>query len=204
MKTLSKFLAAATIGACVLSGYPSAIHAKDVSNTEERAPFSSYPSPIQPKDMSSIENRVATLEKRLNLVELDEVVYGPITVHNIHLSNSKHFLMVPPGKTIECSFKYKLDSSQQEFLNVNHLLVGLKGVAGEVCATHLYGVWDSSGTAKFKIVAPLEEGDYDVRIAYLPGKTCEEALASWNVLKYEPGDSATIGILSVRRGPINF
>lgn len=180
MKTLSKLLAAAIIAACTLSTYPSVAYARDISN---------------------IEDRISILEKRLNLLELDEVVYSPITVNHIHLGHSKHFTVVQPGQTIDCSFHYKLDSSQQEFLIKNHLLVGLHGVAGEVCATHLYGIWDSSGTANFKLVAPLEEGDYDVRIAYRPGKTCEEALTSWNVLDQEPADFATIGILSVRKAP---
>lgn len=183
MKIFSKLLFATTIVACGLSTYSSAAEARDIFN---------------------IENRVTTLEKRINLLELDEVVYGPIAVHQIHLGNSKHFAVVQPGHIIECNFHYKLDSSQQESLHKSHLIVGLKGVAGELCATHLYGIWNSSGKAKFQLMAPLEEGDYDVRIAYRPGKTCEEALNSWNVLDQEPGDCATIGILRVRKDPHNL
>jgi hypothetical protein len=163
-----------------------------------------YPSAIYGEIKSDIESKVAILEKRLNLLELDEVVYDPITISNVHLGNSKHFAIVQPGGTIDCSFKYVLDSSQQEFLKKNHLIVGLKNIAGEVCATHLYGVWDSSGKARFTLIAPLEEGDYDVRIAYRAGKTCEEALASWNVLDQKPDATATIGILSVRRNLNSF
>lgn len=139
------------------------------------------------------------LEKRVSLLENDEVFYGPISVSRIRFDNSKHFIVLKPGQSVDCSFRYKLDSSQQEFLKKNHLIVGLSGIAAEDCATHLYGVWNSTGTAKFKLVAPLTEGDYEVRIAYRPGDTCEEALNSWTVLKDEPNAFATIGILRVRR-----
>lgn len=147
---------------------------------------------------NDLEQRIDHLEKRVSLLEMDGVTYGPIMVSNIHFNHAKHYAIVQPGQTVKCCFHYKLDSSRQEFLSKNHLIVGLKGVAGEVCATHLYGVWDSSGKAHFNLLAPLEEGEYEVRIAYRPGEKCQDALNSWNVLKDEPGSFATIGIIKVR------
>lgn len=161
-----------------------------------------YPHAADAADIPHIERRIDLLEKRVSLLEMDAVGYGPIFVSHIHFNHAKHFAIVQPGQTIDCSFHYKLDSSQQEFLKKNHLIVGLKGVAGEVCATHLYGVWDSSGTAHFKLLAPLEEGEYEVRIAYRPGEKCQDALNSWNVLKDEPGSFATIGIIKVVHIPV--
>lgn len=164
--------------------------------------LSTYPSAGYAGDISHIEHRVENLEKRVSLLETEQVIYGPIAVHNIRLNQAKHFTIVHPGQSINCCFHYKLDSSQQEFLNKNHLIVGLKGVAAEVCATHLYGIWDSSGKANFKLLAPLQEGDYEVRIAYRPGNKCEDALNSWNVLNEEPGSFATIGLIRVINSPI--
>ena len=180
MFSLSKMLTAIAIATGALSTYPSATYAKDIPD---------------------YEHRLDVLERRVNLLTMNEVVYGPISVDRIHLNNAKHFAQVAPGQKIDCSFHYKLDSSQQEFLSKNHLIVGISGVAAEVCATHLYGVWNSSGTAKFSLIAPLKEGDYEVRIAYRPGDTCEDALNSWNVIGDEPSSFATIGILSVRQAP---
>lgn len=184
MKTLflTKLLAAITISAGAMLTCPTAAYADD---------------------MSKIELRLDYLEKRINLLDMEEIVYNPITVSHIHLGSSKRFIAALPGQKIPCSFHYKLDSSQQEFLLKNHLLVGLQGVSAEGCATHLYGVWDSTGVAKFDLLAPLAEGDYDVRIAYLPGDTCQDALNAWNVLGNEPSDYATIGILRVRNAPVS-
>lgn len=159
--------------------------------------LSTYPSDCQAKDTVRFEQQLDTLEKRVNLLEMDRVVYGPISIHHVHFNNAKHFITLQPGQSIDCSFCYKLDSSQQDFLDRHHLIVGLDNTA-QVCATHLYGVWNSSGTAKFNLIAPLQEGDYDVRVAYRPGDRCEDALNSWNVLKNQPSSFATIGIIRVR------
>lgn len=178
---MSKLFAAIAITVGALSSYPSVAYAH--------------------KDSSHIDKRIDYLERRVSLLEADEVTYGPIAVRDIHFNHARHFVSVAPGQTIECSFKYKLDSSQQEFLSKNHLIVGLKDVAAETCATHLYGVWDSSGKAEYNLVSPLiapgESKVYEVRIAYLPGDTCEEALSQWNVLGQQPDASATIGYIQV-------
>lgn len=150
------------------------------------------------KENSEIEHTLDVLEKRVSLLENDEISYGPITVSRILFDKSKHFISLKPGQSIDCSFHYKLDASHQEFLKKNHLIVGLKGVAAEACATHLYGVWNSSGTANFKLTAPLEEGEYEVRIAYRPGDTCQDALNSWTILKDEPDGFATVGWIRVK------
>ncbi len=154
--------------------------------------------PADAKNPAQMEQAMNILEKRVSLLENDQTFYGPITVSKIIFNNSKHFAVVNPGQTIDCSFHYRLDASKQDFLSKNHLIVGLAGVAAEDCATHLYGVWNSEGNADFKLTAPLEEGDYEVRIAYRPGQTCQEALNSWTILHEEPGSFATIGILRVR------
>lgn len=149
-------------------------------------------------DLASLEARVSQLEQKVNLLSMEQVVYGPITVSHIHLGNDKHFTTVQPGQTIECKFEYQLDSSQQDFLSKYYLLVGIDGVACETCVTHLRGIWDSKGTGNFNLTAPLAEGDYEVRIAYRPADSCEEAINSWNVLGIEPSSCATIGIIKVR------
>lgn len=166
-------------------------------------------SPVQAKDscvscqsIQNMEQRMSSLEKRVELLETNEIVYGPITVSHIHLYNQKQVAIVQPGQTIECDFNYKLDSSQQEFFHKNHLIVGLKGGAAQVCATHLYGVWNSTGKATFNLVAPLQEGEYEVRIAYREASTCEEAINTWNVLGDQPSSYATIGILRVQGAPV--
>lgn len=159
--------------------------------------LSTYPVAANAMDMPQMEHALNVLEKRVSLLENDHTVYGPITVSNILLDKSKHYAVVIPGQTIDCSFRYKLDASKQDFLSKNHLIVGLKGIAAEDCATHLYGVWNSQGTANFKLTAPLAEGEYEIRIAYRPGSTCQEALNSWTILRDEPGSFATIGILKV-------
>jgi hypothetical protein len=183
MSNLSNVISLSLMGAAMLCIYPNVSDAKDISRVE----------------YNRLEHRVNVLEKRVSLLENDQTTYGPITVSHIRLNDSKHFTIVHPGDIIECSFEYQLDSSKQDFLSKNHLIVGLKGVAAEDCATHLYGVWDSHGTANFKLTAPLQAGDYEVRIAYRPGKTCQEALNTWTVLHNEPGNFATIGFLRVVR-----
>jgi hypothetical protein len=149
------------------------------------------------EQFSSVEGRLNSLEKRIGLLETRELNYGPLAISHVHLNNQNHFANVLPGQSIECSFHYVLDSQQQDFLHKKHLIVGLANVAAEVCATHLYGVWDSSGTSTFNLTAPLNAGDYEVRIAYRDGETCEEALSTWNVLGEQPSEYATIGILRV-------
>lgn len=149
------------------------------------------------KKYEQLQHHINILEKRVALLEKDDTVYGPITVSHIKFDETKHYAVVLPGQTIDCVFQYKLDSSNEKFLSKNHLIVGLKAVAAENCATHLYGVWDSQGEAKFKLTAPLNPGEYEVRIAYRPGETCQEALNSWTILGDEPGSYATIGFLRV-------
>lgn len=187
MQLITKWCTASILTVCALSTYPNAAYAQD----------------IIPQTLPEIRQRMVSLEKRINLLEQERVEYGPIVVSHVRFNNRKHFSTVAPGQTIQCSFHYKLDSSQQDFLTKNHLIVGLKGVAAENCATHLYGVWDSSGTANFKLMAPLQPGEYEVRIAYRPGDKCEDALNSWNVLKDEPGSFATVGFLRVVNKPVS-
>src|SRR5436305_14781696 len=98
MLSLSKFLVATAITASALSTYPDAIYAED---------------------MVKFEQDLSALEKRINLLEKEEVVCGPITVSPIRFNHVKHFATLQPGQSIDCSFHYKLDSSQQEFLSKN-------------------------------------------------------------------------------------
>lgn len=138
------------------------------------------------------------LEKRVGLLESVYRFCGPVTISQVRLGNQQTCLTVRPGQIVDCSLHYKYDASQQKFLNKHHLVVGLEGVAAETCIAHLYGVRDIKGTKQFKLVAPLQEGDYEVRAVYYATDKCEEALNLWNVLKVEPSNSTTIGFLRVR------
>jgi hypothetical protein len=142
--------------------------------------------------------KIRQLELRVSLIETVNLNCGPVTISNVHLGNQNTCITTLPGQSIECSLRYKLDSSQQHFLEKHHLIVGLEGVGVEACITHLYGVWDSVGTKKFKLISPLEQGDYEVKVAYYACDTCEDAFNKWNVLRQEPCGLTTIGILRVR------
>lgn len=138
------------------------------------------------------------LEKRVILLETANKVCGPVMISRVYLGNQHTFLVVHPGETIDCSLNYQVHCSQQKFLDKHHLIVGLEGVGAETCIGHLYGVWDARGTKQFKLVAPLQEGDYDVKVVYYPTDKCEDIFNMWNVLKLAPSNSTTIGILRVR------
>lgn len=138
------------------------------------------------------------LEQRLSLLEKVNVICGPVTINQVSLGHQKTFVQVKPGQHMECSLHYALDSSQQAFLDKHYLIVGIGGIAAEASVVHLYGVWDSKGTKPFTLIAPIQEGDYEVRAAYYHADTREEAFNAWNVLKQEPSSSTTIGILRVR------
>lgn len=177
---LSKLFVVTAITASTLLTYPDAAYAS------------------HHHDSKATEERLDMLEKRVNLLEKDEIVYGPITISDTRLGDSKQSVTLAPGQKIECCFRYKVDASQLDFLSKTHLIVGLKNVAAQTCVQHAYGVFDSTGTAKFELLAPLEVGDYEVRIASLPGDKCEDAFNAWNVLGEEPSSYATIGIVRVR------
>ncbi len=146
----------------------------------------------------TVHSRLENLETRVSWLEGHKVTYGPITVSEVVFNKEvRNNFVAMPGQRVEGALHYKLDSSQQEFLTKNHLIVGIAGVAAETCVTTLYGVRDSSGTAKFNLTMPLEEGDYEVRIAYIQAPSCEEAINSWNVLGNEPTNFATIGFIKV-------
>lgn len=154
--------------------------------------------PVEGYCQDDVGSRLQLLEHRVSLLEKKNVICGPVTISEVSLGHQKAFVQVQPGQQVECSLHYALDSSQQAFLDKHYLVVGLSGVAAEAAVVHLYGVWDSKGTKPFTLVAPLQEGDYEVRAAYYHADTREEAFNAWNVLKQEPNSSTTIGILRVR------
>jgi hypothetical protein len=174
----SKFLTSIALSVATLAVCPSGLYSENLDH--------------------HIAHKVNQLEKRVSLLESNEIICGPITISHVHLGNQKTFLTLQPAQSVECSLHYALDSSQQEFFDKHYIIVGLEGVAAETAVTHLYGVWNSTGTKDFTLTAPLQDGDYEVKVAYYAADTAEEALNKWNVLKQEPSSNATIGIIRVQ------
>lgn len=177
MQSLSKLFAGITMTAVILFTHTPALCAAHDTTTEQR---------------------IDRLERRVQLLEMEEIVYGPITVTNVRLGPAKQRVIVEPGQKIGCSFRYKIDSSQLELLNKTHLIVGLANVGAETCVKHTYGVLDSVGVAKFDLIAPLEPGEYEVRVASRSGDKCQDAFNTWTILGDEPSAFATIGIIQVQ------
>lgn len=213
MKSLSKKLSTAliiTLSTCACFNLEASSLSRRVSEVENRIAsleqrlealentFRDIEKAPGDEDSIQVNQSLNTIEKRLDLLETEKIVYGPITVSNIQFDGAKSIAIVSPGETIDCSLDYTLDLSQQEFLGVHDLLVGFRGVAYETADTQLCGVWDSQGTAQFQLTAPLESGDYDIRITYRPENDQEEGINFWDVISDVPDSFATIGVLRVR------
>jgi hypothetical protein len=145
-----------------------------------------------------IETRMGQLERRIHLLEMEKIVLGPVTISKVRFGDQRNYFRAYPGQNIECSIHYELDADQEAFLEKHHLVVGLSSVGAEQCIAHSYGIWDNKGKRSFKLVAPLEEGEYDVKVAHFEAASCEDAYNAWNVLEQEPSKYSTIGIIKVR------
>ena len=126
----------------------------------------------------------------------DELKLEGIVLSNFKMMGGKKLLTCEPNECIDCQVNYKIDKDALSSLSVHSCVVGFHSEGPQERFKTFLGLMNDSGTAKFQLEAPSDEGVYEIRFAQTKGITEGQAFASWN--DSPPSSNATMGIVIVK------
>lgn len=127
------------------------------------------------------------------------ITLGPVTLDDLKLEKHHRAMVARPGENLKCKISYKLDASQCSALDVYRVVIGYKGIGPQTTVGASLGVVDVETRERFDLVAPSQEGVYEIRARVVKGYTEDNAMRAWlDPQGNEPGSETTIGLIYVK------
>lgn len=124
----------------------------------------------------------------------DEASSGVITLKHLQLNGHAKAVVVRPGERIEGVVVSNFNQEQCSSLSYYRVILGIHGLGPQTTICNSLGAFAGESLEKFTLIAPAEQGVYQIR--FQPTETFFEhnALSAWS----DPDATATIGVIVVQ------
>lgn len=126
----------------------------------------------------------------------DSVEIEGIKLSNFSFMGGKRIISCSPSDLIDCQIDYEIKDDELSSAKIHYFMVGFHNEGPQTTMKRVLGFMSDSGTAKFSLEAPKEEGVYEIRFAHGTGITLDQASEDW--WDNPPSSNTTMGIVIVK------